>query len=228
MMSKAPDGAAGSPKSFRLRRLIVTLGATLTLTGVTIGTAVGADFGPLEPVAVITTTPATGTAPLTVTFDGSGSLGPNTLVSWAWSFGDGGTGSGVQATHVYTTAGTYAASLVVTDVFGLTSLPRTVFLVVNAPTPPAAPTNLTATALSKSSISLSWTNATTDQSAVTIERCKGSGCTKFATVATLPGSATAFTDTKLSSRTAYTYRVRAGNATGNSAYSNLASARTLK
>jgi chitodextrinase len=47
-------------------------------------------------------------------------------------------------------------------------------------------------------------------------------------VATVAGSATTFTDSGLSARTTYTYRVRAHNAAGDSLYSNTASARTRR
>jgi hypothetical protein len=47
-------------------------------------------------------------------------------------------------------------------------------------------------------------------------------------VATLPGTATIFTDTGLASRTTYRYRVRAHNAAGDSPYSNTASAQTKR
>ena len=101
-------------------------------------------------------------------------------------------------------------------------------IVVTAVLPPAAPTSLTATALGGRSIGLHWTNGTTDQTQVSVERCRGSGCTAFAQVATLPGAATTFTDTGLSPRTTYRYRVRARNAAGDSPYSNTASARATK
>jgi hypothetical protein len=46
------------------------------------------------------------------TFDASSSTGAS---SYAWAFGDGGTGSGVTAKHTYGAAGTFAATLTVTD-----------------------------------------------------------------------------------------------------------------
>jgi DNA/RNA endonuclease G (NUC1) len=57
------------------------------------------------------------------TFDAAGSLDPNgTIVSYAWDFGDGATGSGVTAGHVYPQDGAYTARLTVTDNDGLTAM----------------------------------------------------------------------------------------------------------
>ena len=179
------------------------------------------------PIAVMSVTPASGTAPLAVAFDGSGSTDLGGFVtSWAWAFGDGTTGTGVTATHVYSTPGTYVATLTVTDNGGLSGTTST-SIVVSAP-PPTAPTGLTATALSAGSIRLRWTNTAPYQSDVRIERCRGSNCTSFAQVAIVAGTATTFTNTGLLSRTTYTYRVRAHNAAGDSPYSNVASARTTR
>ena len=183
---------------------------------------------PIEPVAVISASPTTGVDPLSVAFDGGGSIGPNPLVSWDWNFGDGNTGTGVQIKHTYTIPGSYTASLVVTDILGLSSLPRNVSIVVNAPTLPTAPTNLTAMALSRSSIGLGWTNGSTNQNGVRIERCQGSTCTNFSQIATVSGNATTYTNSGLAANTTYRYRVRAYNSAGNSQYSNIASARTLR
>ena len=63
-----------------------------------------------------------GPAPLAVHFDGSGSHDPDgSIVSWAWNFGDGATGTGPSADHTYTTVGWTFASLTVTDDSGLTA-----------------------------------------------------------------------------------------------------------
>ena len=37
------------------------------------------------------------------------------IVNWTWDFGDGGTGSGQTATHIYSNPGTYTVTLIVTD-----------------------------------------------------------------------------------------------------------------
>lgn len=73
------------------------------------------------PVAAFSLSPASGTAPLPVSFDGSGSADPDgSIVDYAWDFGDGDTGSGQTTTHTYTTPGTYTPSLTVTDNDGAT------------------------------------------------------------------------------------------------------------
>ena len=94
-------------------------------------------------------------------------------------------------------------------------------------TPPTAPTNLTAAAISASQVNLSWT-ASTDNVAVTgykVERCTGAACSNFAQVAT--PATTTFNDTGLASSTSYSYRVRATDAASNfSGYSSIATAST--
>ncbi len=180
------------------------------------------------PNVVLTATPSSGAAPLSVTFDGSGSsdLG-GFITAWAWSFGDGTFGTGAIVTHLYSTPGTYTATLTVTDNGGLSNSGST-SIVVTAPALPGAPTGLLATALSRSSIRLNWTNSSTTQTEVRIERCTGSGCTNFVQVAAVAGTATTYTDVGRASKTIYTYRVRAHNISGDSPYSNVASARTLR
>lgn len=271
--------------------------------------------------AVLSAAPLTGIAPLSVTFDGSGSTTPNgTVTSWAWSFGDGASATGPFVTHVYAAPGNYTASLTVVDSTGASST-ATAAIVVTPAAPeapsaltaavsgslvllawqdnssnetgfslercagaactdfavlatqwpdvpsytdygalagltyryrvrsfnaggysaysnittitvasgaPAAPTNLTAAALTRSSIRLGWTNTTANQTEVRVERCRGSGCTSFAQVAALAGTSTVFTDGGLEPGTTYRYRVRAVSPLGVSPYSNTAGARTKR
>jgi PKD repeat protein len=74
------------------------------------------------PTAVMSATPSTGAAPLTVTFDGSGSTDPDgTIDSYSWNFGDGATLAATNPSHTYTSAGTYTATLTVTDNAGSTA-----------------------------------------------------------------------------------------------------------
>ncbi|MGH7676864.1 MAG: PKD domain-containing protein, partial [Gemmatimonadaceae bacterium] len=57
-----------------------------------------------------------------IQFDGSLSTdAENNIVSYAWDFGDGNTGSGISPTHAYATGGTFTVTLTVTDAEGLSS-----------------------------------------------------------------------------------------------------------
>jgi subtilisin family serine protease len=93
-------------------------------------------------------------------------------------------------------------------------------------TVPAAPTLLGATAVSSSQINLSWTDNANNETGFSVERCTGATCTNFVAVASLGANVTTYQNTGLSPATAYRYQVRALNAAGNSAYSNIASATT--
>jgi fibronectin type 3 domain-containing protein len=101
---------------------------------------------------------------------------------------------------------------------------------VNVGTPPSglpsAPTGLTATAVSRSQIDLKWTDTSGNESGFRIERSSnGSGFTQIA----LTGpNATTYSSTGLTKNRNYSYRVRATNAAGDSAYSNTATAKTPK
>jgi PKD domain/RTX calcium-binding nonapeptide repeat (4 copies)/WD40-like Beta Propeller Repeat len=75
---------------------------------------------PAGPTAAFTATPTSGNAPLAVSFDGSASAPNATIVSYSWVFGDGQSGSGAQISHTYTAAGTFTATLTVTDNVGAT------------------------------------------------------------------------------------------------------------
>jgi hypothetical protein len=96
------------------------------------------------------------------------------------------------------------------------------------PSPPPAPSGLAAQPLGPNQIRLTWTNNGVDQDAVKIERCRGNWCTDFVQVATVAGTAAIFTDSGLTARTRYRYRVRAHNAAGDSPYSNVAAATTSR
>jgi PKD repeat protein len=54
----------------------------------------------------------------TVNFNASNSTDNTGIVSYAWNFGDGATGTGITATHVYSNQGTYTATLTVEDAAG--------------------------------------------------------------------------------------------------------------
>jgi len=83
-----------------------------------------------------------GTVGSPVKFDGSGSTADGTIVSYAWNFGDGNTGTGVSPNHTYAAAGTYTVSLTVTDDAGETSTDTAMAEIESAPNvPPIADPN---------------------------------------------------------------------------------------
>ena len=99
----------------------------------------------------------------------------------------------------------------------------------NGPPPaaaPAAPGSLVARAVSKTRITLSWTDNAGNEAGFRIERCTGAGCTNFTQIAQVGAGVTSFSNSGLRRRTTYSYRVRAFNAGGDSGYSNTASATT--
>jgi hypothetical protein len=70
----------------------------------------------VPPVASFDFTPASPVVGALVAFDGSASSDPDgSIASWAWSFGDGATGTGATTSHAYGATGDYTAQLTVTD-----------------------------------------------------------------------------------------------------------------
>ena len=87
----------------------------------------------IAPTAVASASVTSGTLPLSVDFDGTGSSDVDgTIVSYAWNFGNGQSGSGATASTTYSIAGTYDAVLTITDNKGATSSAHTT-IVVNKP-----------------------------------------------------------------------------------------------
>ena len=92
------------------------------------------------------------------------------------------------------------------------------------PPPPAAPTGLSATATSDTSIDLAWTDAANNEDGFLVDRSLDAVVWQQA-VASLPANSTSFTDTGLDASTTQYYRVRAYNAQGEGV-SSVASATT--
>lgn len=98
--------------------------------------------------------------------------------------------------------------------------------------PPAAipepPEALIAEALSSSAVALSWTDRSSDEEGFSLERCAGSNeaCdadpNAYRVIASLGPDSTTFSDQGVVAGAIYTYRIRAFNAAGLSAWSNTA------
>ena len=134
---------------------------TVTLSGassgLTIGDATGVglitndDLPPNQPpVAVASATPTTGQAPLPVSFTGSNSSDPDgTIASYAWTFGDGGTSTLANPSRTYSSAGTFTATLTVTDNRGGTASNSVVITVAPAPIVSMRVSNITSQTLNQ-------------------------------------------------------------------------------
>jgi len=92
------------------------------------------------------------------------------------------------------------------------------------PPPPAAPTNLMAVATSSSQIQLNWTDNATNEDIFRIEMNSGFG---FSEILDVGANTTMAMISGLSASTGYSFRVRAHNAGGDSAFSNIAAATTM-
>lgn len=92
------------------------------------------------------------------------------------------------------------------------------------PTPPAAPTGLTANAVSSSQINLTWADNSGNETGFEVDRSTDG--VNFAQIATTGANVTTYASTGLAASTTYWYRVRATNGAGDSGDSNIASATT--
>jgi hypothetical protein len=96
---------------------------------------------------------------------------------------------------------------------------------ISVATIPAAPTNLSAVASSVSlAVNLTWTDNANTETAYIVERSSNGGSTWSVLTSTLPANTQSYSDTSVAPLTAYSWHVKATNASGSSAYSNVASA----
>ena len=126
------------------------------------------------PVAAVTATPSAGPAPLAVAFSGSGSTDNGSIVSYAWNFGDPGSGAsntatGVTASHTYAAAGTYSAVLSVTDNGGLVRTAARIITVSASNTPPVAVTSASAPTSGPAPLTVSFSSSGSSDPDGTIE-----------------------------------------------------------
>ncbi len=86
------------------------------------------------PVAEFLASPTSGTLPLAVNFTDQTT---GNATSWAWTFGDGGTSTAQNPSHVYTTSGTYSVTLTATGPGGSDGETKTDLISVAVPAPAA-------------------------------------------------------------------------------------------
>ena len=93
---------------------------------------------------------------------------------------------------------------------------------------PSAPTNLILDHNDWNQLTLVWQDQANNESGFKIERCVGQSCSDFAEIASVPPDVIKFNDSHLPPNTWLKYRVRAFNADGTSAYSNIVEVQTLE
>jgi PKD repeat protein len=199
---------------------------TATATATVTVSAVGSPLA-----ATASATPTSGQAPLTVAFTGT-ATGGTPPYSYSWTFGDGSTSTAQNPSHTYNSAGTYTATLTVTDTSSPVKTAASSVTVTASPiagTPPGAPTGLTATA-GNGQVSLRWT-APTSNGGVNITSYRvyrgtssggetpltSGGCSNL-------GAVLSCTDTGLTNGQPYFYKVSAVNAIGEGPQSTEATA----
>ncbi len=129
--------------------------------------------------------------------------------SWSWDQGPGTVAYRVQAINT----------------LGVSSFSNSVTVTVGAAWSAAAPSQVTATPLSSSSISLSWTDNTPDEDGFVVERSL-SADSGFSRAGSVAADTTLLVDTGLTSATTYHYRVKAVKGTRSSPASETVSGTT--
>lgn len=107
------------------------------------GTSKQVTVNVMAPIIVdLTDSTATGTSPLNVSFTASSTGGSGSYGTYAWIFGDSKTSTTTTGTvsHIYTAAGTYNATVLVTDSDGDTATSNPATIVVTSGTGPTEPT----------------------------------------------------------------------------------------
>jgi hypothetical protein len=140
--------------------------------------------------------------------------------AFAWSVQSGGIGT-ISSGGKYSSPQSGAGSASIWASTGMMGGSATVTIT----SVPAAPTNLTATAVSAQQVNLIWNESSNNSSGFTIQRSANGG-QSWNQIAKVSGSVTAYSDKTVSKNKNYRYRVQAYNSAGSSAWSNVASVTT--
>jgi len=119
----------------------------------------------LSPVAAFSTNISSGDAPLSVSFDASGSMDDKGIASYSWNFGDGASASTQNPVHVYSSTGVYDVVLTVTDTANQQTTQTTQITVTRAN---AAPTAVIEHNVSDLTVNVSGAMSSDDQDTVLI------------------------------------------------------------
>jgi hypothetical protein len=158
-------------------------------------------------------------------FDVYGSTNGTTFVLW----GPVTPGAATSYSRTGLAAGTkYWFKIMAVDLTGASAASNVVSVTTMAATPvvPAAPSGLTATAVSPSQINLTWTNNSTSQTSFNVYGSTN-GTTFTLRGPVTPGTATSYSGTSLAAGTKYWFKITAVDSAGASAASNVVSATTL-
>jgi hypothetical protein len=133
---------------------------------------------------------------------------------------------GTTATYSDTglsSATTYHYRVLTSGSCGYTTGPSNVVSVTTPAPPPAAPANLTAKAASTTSINLTWSDRSSNETGFNVERLNPDGTR---TIVSVGANITSYTATGLARNTSYSFRVQSYNGNGVSTYSNTATTKT--
>ncbi len=130
-----------------------------------------------------------------------------------WSLNEG------AGTHVYGSAGTSVTGTIAGSNWAWTG--GAPFDIVIVPEPPAAPTDLAASAASHAQIDLSWVDNANNEEDFELERSTSGSGGPFDALATVGANVTTYGDAGLEALTEYCYRGGAVNAEGASDWSNV-------
>ncbi len=173
--------------------------------------------GPVAPTASFSYS----TFSLDVTFTDTSTDSDGNVVGWSWDFGDSGSSSVQDPTHIYASEGSFTVMLTVTDDGGHSGQTSQAIMLMTAPD------GLAAIPVAIDSIHLSWNDNSSVETGYVIERSPG-GAGSWVQIGSVGAGVGAFNDdADLNDDSIYDYRVKAIGADYDSAWSNQASVTTF-